>query len=130
METQFRVLRYWNDHWKTNALTISFYSQWYQDINQKKRPHPKEEDECCEEPAKKKARVTTKNIDELRNALHDVQGYGTDVSTSKTVFEDIKDIQSHTPASAPSRSEAMMTLKALLYSLSLFLHLLLILIPL
>jgi len=33
-----------------------------------------------------------KNIDKLHKALHDVQGDGTDVSTSKIVIEEIKDI--------------------------------------
>jgi hypothetical protein len=33
-----------------------------------------------------------KNIDKLPNVLHDAQGDGTDVSTSKTVIENTKDV--------------------------------------
>ena len=33
-----------------------------------------------------------KDINKLRNALHDVEGDGIDVSTSKTVIEDTNDV--------------------------------------
>jgi hypothetical protein len=115
-----RAIGRWRRNFVSSATAITTGRQMPSPVRSirsgiKKHPHPKEEGEYCEEPARKKARVTIKNIDKLRNALHVVQGDGTDVSTTKTVIEDIKDVQSHTPA--PSRPEAMITLKILLYSL-------------
>jgi hypothetical protein len=74
------------------TLTILFYSYWDQDINQKKHSHSKDDDEYCEEPARKKSTVMIKNIDKFRIALHDVRGDGTGVSSSKTVIDDIRSV--------------------------------------
>jgi hypothetical protein len=63
MESAFTVLRYCDNHWKSHAVATSIYSQWYHMFVKKNHQGVKEESAPPDEPARKKSRTTSSDIE-------------------------------------------------------------------